>query len=212
MRLAAFLACLALAAPSPAAAAAQQNQGPMHGMAPVRLQLKWLHQFQFAGYYAAIEKGYYREEGLAVELLEGKPGLVPAQALLDGKADFAVDAPSIVIQRQQGAPLVALAAIFQHSPTVVLTRGDSGITRPQDLRGKRVMLTPVTDPELLAMLSNENVPLDSLTMVAHTWGIDELLDGDRRGTRGGKDGDRVGELGVGVDPHGALGAGAGADQ
>ncbi|WP_173084258.1 ABC transporter substrate-binding protein [Fundidesulfovibrio magnetotacticus] len=143
----------------------------------MRLQLKWRHQFQFAGYYAAIEKGFFRDEGLAVELVEGNPGVTPSQVILDGQADFAVDAPSIVIQRQLGAPLVALAAIFQHSPTVLLTRRDSGILTPQDLRGKRVMFTQLTDPECLAMLSNEHVTLDSLTIMPHNWSIDDLIMG-----------------------------------
>ena len=67
----------------------------------IRLQLKWRHQFQFVGYYAAIEKGYSRNEGLEVELVEGSPGLNPVDALLADKVDFVIEAPSVLIRRQQ---------------------------------------------------------------------------------------------------------------
>lgn len=143
----------------------------------VRLQLKWRHQFQFAGYYAAEAQGYFREEGLKVELLEGAPGLDPSEALVSGAADFAVDSPAILIKREQGMPLVALAAIFQHSPNVIMTLKDSRLASPHDLRGKRIMLTPATDPECLAMLAAEGVPLEAMTLVPHSWSIADLVAG-----------------------------------
>lgn len=143
----------------------------------VRLQLKWRHQFQFAGYYAAIEKGYFADEGLAVELIEGRPGFSPVDELLSNKADFAIDSPAVLIKRQQGMPLVVVAAIFQHSPTVIITRRDSGLATPQSLKGKRIMLTPETDPESLAMLVEEGVPLKSVTVLPHNWGLADLIAG-----------------------------------
>ncbi|MBU4525726.1 MAG: EAL domain-containing protein [Desulfomicrobium sp.] len=143
----------------------------------VRLQLKWRHQFQFAGYYAAVAQGYFRDEGLQVELLEGAPGLDPSATLVTGTADFAVDSPAILIKRQEGMPLVALAAIFQHSPNVLMTVKEARFDSPHDLRGKRVMLTPATDPECLAMLVSEGVPLHGIERVPHSWSIDDLVAG-----------------------------------
>jgi diguanylate cyclase (GGDEF)-like protein/PAS domain S-box-containing protein len=143
----------------------------------VRLQLKWRHQFQFAGYYAAVTQGFFEDEGLQVELLEGSPGIDPVASLISGKADFAVDSPAILIKRQEGRPLVALAAIFQHSPSVMMTLKDSRLDSPHDLRGKRIMMTSATDPECLAMLVSEGVALESLTMVPHSWSIDDLVSG-----------------------------------
>ncbi len=143
----------------------------------IRLQLKWRHQFQFAGYYAAIEKGYFRNEGLEVELVEGRPGLNPVDALLAGKVDFAIEAPSVLIRRQQGMPLVVVAAIFQHSPTVIMTLRSSGLTTPQDLKGRRIMLTPETDPESLAMLVEEGISPSSVTIIPHNWGVADLIAG-----------------------------------
>lgn len=143
----------------------------------VRLQLKWRHQFQFAGYYAAVAQGYFKEEGLDVELLEGAPGLDPSAAIASGLAEFAVDSPSILIKRHEGMPLIALAAIFQHSPNVIMTVKGSRLVSPHDLRGKRVMLTPATDPECLAMLVSEGIVMEEVTQVPHSWSIDDLVTG-----------------------------------
>jgi len=143
----------------------------------IRLQLKWRHQFQFAGYYAAVSQGYFREEGLEVEIVEGAPGLAPASTLLSGQAEFAVDSPAILIRRHQGEPLVALAAIFQHSPNVLMTLQGSRLDSPHDLRGKRVMITPATDPECQAMLVGEGLSSDAVISVPHSWNIDDLVAG-----------------------------------
>ena len=144
-------------------------------MDKIRLQLKWRHQFQFAGYYAAVAQGYFREEGLEVEIVEGAPGLAPASTLLSGQAEFAVDSPAILIRRHMGEPLVALAAIFQHSPSVLMTLKGSRLDSPHDLRGKRVMITPATDPECQAMLVGEGLSSDAVTYVPHSWNIDDLM-------------------------------------
>jgi diguanylate cyclase (GGDEF)-like protein/PAS domain S-box-containing protein len=143
----------------------------------VRLQLKWRHQFQFAGYYAAIEQGYFREAGLEVELLAGKTGISPSDALTTGQAEFAVTSPAVLLEHQRGRPLVVIAAIFQHSANVLMTRKDAGIVTPQDLKGKRVMLTQGLDPEGIAMLHNEGLPPQAVTLLPHTWSIDDLVAG-----------------------------------
>lgn len=143
----------------------------------VRLQLKWTHQFQFAGYYAAVAQGYFREAGLEVELLPAKPGLKPSDLLLSGQVQYAVMSPAVLIERQQGRPLVVLGAIFQHSGTVIMTKKEAGLTTPQDLKGKRLMLTADSDPENQAMLINSGVPLETLTIVTHSWDLDDLISG-----------------------------------
>ena len=80
----------------------------------ISLQLKWRHQFQFAGYYAAVQQGYYREEGLNVRLVEGNKDLPPLQQVLSGQADYGIGDADILVSRISGKPVVALAAIFQH--------------------------------------------------------------------------------------------------
>jgi len=160
-----------------ASTCAGQNERADLSLVEMRLQLKWRHQFQFPRYYAAIEQGFFREEGLAVRLIEGRPSFSPAAERLAGRADFAVDSPAVVIKRRQGAPLVVLAAIFQHSPTAIMVRRDSGLMTPQRLVGKRIMLTPDTDPENLAMFVEEGVAVDSIQVLPHTWTIDDLAAG-----------------------------------
>ena len=150
---------------------------PVRALTPVTLQLKWKHQFQFAGYYAAVKKGYFRDAGLDVRLEAGRPGLRVADELAAGRADFGVDMPSILIARHQGKPVVALAAIFQHSPVALFVRADSGITNPQDLRGKTVMLRPGGNIEIRAMLAAEGIDKKQIDIIPHSWNLDDLIDG-----------------------------------
>ncbi len=78
----------------------------------VTLQLKWLHQFQFAGYYAAVQQGYYREAGLNVTIVPATPGKDPVLEVLNGTADYGVGTSSLLLMRTAGKPVVALAVIF----------------------------------------------------------------------------------------------------
>lgn len=170
----ALVAFLVWAVPLRAGNGAQPPAAPLE---TVRLQLKWRHQFQFAGYYAAIEKGFFAREGLNVELVEGEPLLIPSDRLFNGRAEYAVDSPAVLLQRQAGRPLVALAAVFQHSATVLLTLREKGYASPQMLAGKRVMLSDPTDPECLAMFMNEGLEAGEYTAVPHNWGLDDLVEG-----------------------------------
>jgi len=123
----------------------------------ITVQLKWRHQFQFAGYYAALEKGFYAEEGLNVRLIEGGPGRPPVDTLLRGGADYAVADAGALRYRARGQPVVVLASIFQHSPLVLLCLGRSGLARLNDLRGKRLMLQRGHATEILAMLHQRGI-------------------------------------------------------
>ena len=96
--------------------------GPAFGLDRVAVQLKWHHQFQFAGFYAAQDKGYYREEGLEVALLEAQPGSDPVQAVLSGRARYGTGDSSLLLHRAAGQPVVVLASIFQHSAAALVAR------------------------------------------------------------------------------------------
>jgi ABC-type nitrate/sulfonate/bicarbonate transport system substrate-binding protein len=117
----------------------------------VSLQLKWKHQFQFAGYYAALEQGYYREAGLDVTIREGGPGIEVAETVASGKADFGVCSASVLREWTMGRRLVVLAAIFQHSPAVILVARRADISSVSDLRGRTLMDAPGSD-EIAAMV------------------------------------------------------------
>jgi diguanylate cyclase (GGDEF)-like protein len=144
----------------------------------IDFQLRWHHQFQFAGYYAALEQGYYREEGLDVRLHEGAPGRTPVEEVLAGRAQYAESNSEVLYSRMQGKPLVALAAIFQHSPSVLIARKDSGITTPHDLIGKKVMLMNTsTDADFLAMLVHEGIKPESINIIPSSYDFNDLISG-----------------------------------
>ncbi|MFQ3224863.1 MAG: PAS domain S-box-containing protein [Lentimonas sp.] len=148
-----------------------------HGTEKVSLQLKWLHQFQSAGYYAAIEEGYYTEEGLEVELIEANSQEQPSRAVLEGRADFGVFSSELLVLRAQGEPVVALAAIYQHSPQVFASMRSSGIESIHDLAGKRIMIEPGS-ADLLALLIAEQIPLDTIKFQPHAFSLDPLYEGE----------------------------------
>jgi PAS domain S-box-containing protein len=143
----------------------------------VTLQLKWHHQFQFAGYYAAKARGFYREAGLDVQLREGRPDLVLTRELVSGRADYLVNGPGALLDYARGASVVALAAIFQHSPLVLVSPAISGIRVPSDLVGRRIMFTPETDLEFLGMCMQEGVSIDRIVRVPHTFSAEDLIGG-----------------------------------
>jgi len=105
----------------------------------VKLQLKWTHQAQFAGFYMAQEKGYYAKENIKITFLEGGQDVDIAGSVISGKADFGIVTPEYVLtSRSQGLPLTALAAIYRRSAVVFAAGADSGIVRPSDFKGKTV--------------------------------------------------------------------------
>ncbi|MDB1125570.1 ABC transporter substrate-binding protein [Vibrio algarum] len=144
----------------------------------VSIQLRWHHQFQFAGYYAALEKGFYRDEGLEVEIRKGDPEHQPVEEVLLGRAQYAQGNSEILYKRLQGKPLVALAAIFQHSPSVLITLKSSGIRSVHDLIGKKVMLANKhQDADFLTMLRNEGISTSQITAIASSFQLDDLITG-----------------------------------
>ena len=147
-------------------------------LAPVTMQIRWLHQFQFAGYYAALYKGFYREKGLDVTIVAGAPDRHPVEEVLAGRAQYGEANSELLLHYLKGEPLVALAAIFQHSPAVLLTRQDSGIRTPQDLIGKRIMMVSgKADVDFLAMLANEAVDPKKLDILPSSYDIHDLING-----------------------------------
>ena len=149
---------------------------PASALDKVTLQLNWYHQFQFAGYYAALEQGYYSQAGLDVTIVEASPDVDPIVNVIAGKTEFGVGGSNLLLARSAGKPVVALGVIFQHSPQVLLSRQRSKSQTIQDLAGKRVMLDPQAD-ELLAYLKKEGIPLERMTQVAHSYDPQDLIKG-----------------------------------
>jgi diguanylate cyclase (GGDEF)-like protein len=149
-----------------------------NSLSVVDLQLRWKHQFQFAGYYAAIEQGYYRDAGVEVRLHEGGEGKAPVDEVLAGRAQYAAGNSEVLYQKLRGRPLVALAAILQHSPSVLLARADSGIRTPHDLIGKKVMLMSGRhDSDFFAMFLREGIAPESIQIIPTSYDVEDLIRG-----------------------------------
>ena len=105
----------------------------------VRLQIKWVPQAQFAGYFVALDKGYYADENLDVQIIPGGPDIVSEQQVANGQADFGVDwVASFLAFRDKGLPLIDVAQVYQSSGLMLISRKSQNILSPADLRGKYV--------------------------------------------------------------------------
>ncbi len=126
----------------------------------VRLQLQWFAQSQFAGYYVALDNGFYEEQCLNVEILEGGVDIVPQQVLATGGAEFGLAwVPKALVSREGGANIVNIAQVFERSGTLQVSWADSGITEPADWAGKKVGNWGFGNEfELLAAISKFEVP------------------------------------------------------
>jgi NitT/TauT family transport system substrate-binding protein len=130
------------AAPETTAGPTETTEAPVvttGELIPVRLQLQWVTQAQFAGYFAAVEQGFYTDEGLDVQILEGAVDIVPQQVVASGGAEFGLAwVPKALVSREEGANLVNIGQVFQRSGTLEVSWADSGIATPADWEGKRV--------------------------------------------------------------------------
>jgi ABC-type nitrate/sulfonate/bicarbonate transport system substrate-binding protein len=142
----------------------------------VTLQLKWTHQFNFAGYYAAKEKGYYRDAGLDVLIKEGTPGTNFVDEVVSGRAQYGIEMPELLLERHKGKPVVVLAAIFQHSPQILLVLQESGISSPQGVVGRKIMVRKDSSCELMAMLRKEGVAIEQLDITELSWNLNDLIE------------------------------------
>src|SRR5919206_1484293 len=152
-----------------------KGEGPH---AKVTLQLKWVTQAQFAGYYAAKAKGYYDKEGLDVNLKVGGPSITPEQVVLGKQAEFGIDwLPSLLASRDKGQDLVNIAQVFTRSGMTELTWKDSGITTIGQMKGKKVGVWCCgNENELYAALNKNGMdPKKDVTIVNQPFNMDLFL-------------------------------------
>lgn len=142
----------------------------------VRLQLKWRHAFQFAGYYAALEQGYYQQAGLQVQLLPAQPDSDVVTQVCAGEAEFGVGTSSLLLAYAAGKPVQVQANIFQHSAFILLSRQQRALQDVHDLRGKKIMLEPASD-ELLAFLQSNGIGPADFSRSSHSFNLDALVNG-----------------------------------
>ena len=152
-------------------------------MTPIKLQLQWVAQSQFAGYFAAVDQGFYEEEGLDVTILEGAVEIVPQQVVTSGGAEFGLAwVPKVLESREAGADLVNIAQVFQRSGTLEVSFVDTGIESVEDFRGMRIGTWGFgNEHELFAAMRaagiDPNNPED-VTIVQQPFDMSLLLNGE----------------------------------
>lgn len=167
-----LLSCMLLSFLFPAIAQAE----PEVAKHQVTLQLKWTNAFQFAGYYTAKEKGYYRESGISVAIKELQLGMDPVREVVEGRAEYGLSSSDLVVHRAKGAPVVVLGVVFQHSALalVALKRGLGQTVH--DLAGKRIMLVPGA-AEMRAYLKKEGIEPGQYEVQDHSFELVDLISG-----------------------------------
>jgi NitT/TauT family transport system substrate-binding protein len=147
----------------------------------VTLQLKWVTQAQFAGYYVAAAKGYYKDAGLDVVINPGGPDTAPAQVIAGGGADVIIDwMPSALASREKGVPLVNIAQPFKRSGLEITCRAETGIKKPADLKGKTIGVWFFgNEYPFLSWMSKLNIKTDGsaggVKMLKQGFNVDPLL-------------------------------------
>ena len=145
------------------------------------LQLQWVTQAQFAGYYVALDKGYYKDENLDVTIKPGGPDIAPPQVLAGGGADLMLNwMPSALAAREKGLPLVNIAQPFKSSGLQLTCRKETGITSPEDFRGKTIGVWFFgNEYPFLSWMSQLGIPTDGgdngVTVLKQGFNVDPLL-------------------------------------
>jgi len=149
-------------------------------LTPITLQLQWVAQAQFAGYYAAVEQGYYEDEGLDVTIAEGGADIVPQDVLASGDVDYAISwVPKVLGSIEQGANITNVAQIFERSATTQISFKDKNITSPADLAGKNVGSWGYGNEwELFAGMQKAGVEVGDISLVQQAFDMNAFLAGD----------------------------------
>jgi NitT/TauT family transport system substrate-binding protein len=147
----------------------------------VRIQLCWVPQAEFAGFYVAKAKGYYEAEGLEVEIVPGGPDIVPEQQVANGSAQFGVNlVGSLLSHIEQGVPLIQIGQVFQDTSMVLLSKKSSGIDSPEKFAGKRIgNWMGGNEYEVLALFAKYGLdPMKDLEFVKQSFTMDQFLSGE----------------------------------
>ena len=145
------------------------------------LQLKWVTQGQFAGYYVAKDKGYYEDEDLNITIKPGGPDIAPPQIIAGGGADVIIEwMPAALASREKGVPLVNIAQPFQRSGMMLTCRKETGIKKPEDFRGKTLGVWFFgNEYPFLSWMSQLGIPTEGgsngVTVIKQGFNVDPLL-------------------------------------
>jgi len=141
------------------------------------LQIKWTHQFQFAGYYAAKELGFYEDVGLDVTIVEAEDQTNVIDEITSGRASFAIGMPDALASHAEGKKVAIVAPIFPHSPFVLLARKSVAGDNLQNLKSKRIVIGESGSRELLAMLNSAGIEQTNTTFIPQSFSNDDIING-----------------------------------
>jgi len=144
----------------------------------VTLQLKWVHQAQFAGFYVAQEKGYYAEENIKVTFRQGEAGSNNIEPLVSGQTNFLVEAPDAVLAYSSLHKPIAIATIYRRSPLVFIALADSGIHKPSDFIGQAMAVTSGSldaEVHLKAMMKKLGLDVNEIKMMPYAYDYSSFL-------------------------------------
>jgi NitT/TauT family transport system substrate-binding protein len=145
----------------------------------VTVQLSWVHQAEFAGFYAAEQQGYFAEEGLDVSFIEGGQEVDSIFPVVNGAAQFGVAQPAdLILARASGSPVKSIAVIYRRSPIVFFALADSGISRPQDFIGKKIRSAVTVDQTLRAMMTKVGIGPEQYETVYLPSEIEQFASGE----------------------------------
>lgn len=147
-----------------------------HAVEPVSVQLAWLHQFQSAGFYIAKEKGFYEELDLNVTIKEFHPTVHVVESVISGESTYGIGKSSLIIDHYNQKPIVALMALFQHSPSVLITTNPT-IQTPKDLFNRTIMmrLKESSSVAILSMLISHGVQKEDIFVQPPSYNLDDLI-------------------------------------
>ena len=147
---------------------------------PLTMQAAWINDAEFAGYFAAIDKGYYSAEGLDLTYLPGGPDVIPESTIIAGKADLALTTPDTTVKAiaEQGAKFKIIGAQYQKNPIGIVSLASKPIKTPQDLVGKTLAVPPVNVISVEAMLKLNNIDRAQVNIVPYAYDPTPLIKGE----------------------------------
>ena len=151
---------------------------PTNNLKKVTLQLAWKHQFEYAGFYAAVEKGYYKDIGLDVELREFQEGIDITQEVLSGNATFGISTSALILEKLNKKPVVLIASYFKQNALALATKPN--IKTPADLKNKKILAleSELDHTSLGVMLKDFDLTKNDYTLVNHDFKIDKFVNGE----------------------------------
>ena len=153
---------------------------PAPSLMPVSLQLQWVTQAQFAGYYVALDKGWYREERIDLTIKPGGPDMVPVDLVAAGTRDFGTTLlADLCVAIQRGSPVISIGQIQQANGIILIAKKSSGIKHPKDFVGKRVgVWLGSWEAQFNALLAKEKIDSQDVKVVSQGWSMEPFMKGD----------------------------------